>query len=91
MSIFLCLEDQKIIVNFSESVDFDQLKGRVFEAINCGAVLLDSINSPISKYFEDKKHFVSYKDEIDLPLQIQLLLSDPNKYRRISKEVNKFF
>ena len=51
-------------MNFSESVDFDQLKGRVFEAINCGAVLLDSINSPISKYFEDKKHFVSYKDEI---------------------------
>lgn len=80
----------KIIVNFSESVDFHQLKGRVFEAINCGAVIMDYVESPIFLYFEENKHFISYKDEIDLPLKINLLLSDNEKCKNISENAQAF-
>ena len=87
--ISLCSRS-KIIVNFSESVDFHQLKGRVFEAMTCGAVIMDNVESPIFLYFEEGKHFMSYKDEIDLPLQIKLLLSDHEKCRNISANAEAF-
>ena len=80
----------KIIVNFSQSIDFDQLKGRVFEAMNCGAVLIDYIKSPIFLYFDENKHFVSYKDEKELSSQIDLLLSNPIKCSNIRNEAEAF-
>ena len=76
----------KIVVNFSGSSDCHQLKGRVFEAMHCGALVIDSIKSPISYYFEENKHFVSYKDEKDLLIKLNSLLSDPTRIKNISAE-----
>lgn len=76
----------KIVVNFSGSSDCHQLKGRVFEAMYCGALVIDSIKSPISYYFEENKHFISYKDEKDLLIKLNSLLSDPTRIKNISAE-----
>ena len=80
----------KIIVNFSQSIDFDQLKGRVFEAMNCGAVLIEYIKSPIFSYFDENIHFVAFRDEKELINQIDLLLSNPIKCANIRHEAEAF-
>ena len=51
---------------------------------------MDYVESPIFLYFEENKHFISYKDEIDLPLKINLLLSDNEKCKNISENAQAF-
>ena len=56
----------KMVLNFSMSYSQNQLKGRALEALWAKSLLLESQNNQITKYFQDGKEFVSFKNEKDL-------------------------
>jgi glycosyltransferase involved in cell wall biosynthesis len=64
----------KIGINFSFSSDRDQLKGRVFQTMLSGAMLLESENSQTACLFEDGKEYVSFTTKEDLREKITYYL-----------------
>lgn len=55
------LQRSLITLNWSENSKFKQLKGRVFEAMLCGACLFESENDEIGKYFTNGEDYISFK------------------------------
>jgi len=68
------LKKSKIVLNFSYSVHSHGLKGRVFEAMLCGAMLLESENPQTRCYFTPGKDYVSFDSEDDLVDKIKYFL-----------------
>jgi hypothetical protein len=67
----------KIGVNFSKSVDQkDQLKGRVWEILLSGALLLEQENSQITNYFAPNLHFVFFTTPMDLARKVSFYLNN---------------
>ena len=67
----------KMIINFPWSVaGNDQLKGRVFEAISCGALLLERKNDRTKEFFEPKKDYAEYTSKEHLLKMINDLHKD---------------
>jgi glycosyltransferase involved in cell wall biosynthesis len=64
----------KIGINFSYSVDKHQLKGRVFETMHAGAMLLETKNPQTEALFEDGVDYVSFSDKEDLIKKIKYYL-----------------
>jgi len=78
------LKKSKIVLNFSYSMDSHQLKGRVFEAILCGAMLLESENPQIRCYFTPGKDYVSFDSEDDLVDKIKYFLEHEDERLEIA-------
>lgn len=81
----------KIVINFSrgmvrspwdrEALDVrlfyaHQTKARVFEALSCGALLLEEDNSLIRRYFEPNVHYLPFANQQQLYLLVTKYLDD---------------
>jgi hypothetical protein len=75
----------KIGLNFSYSVDKHQLKGRVFETILAGALLLESKNDQTAALFEDGEEFVSFTTKEDLLEKIKHYVFNDIERNRIAE------
>ena len=64
----------KIGINFSFSVDKHQIKGRVFEFIMSGALLLESKNDQIEKLFDENIEYVSFNTKEEMYEKIKYYL-----------------
>ena len=78
------LSISKISINFSYSVDSHQLKGRVFESMLSGCLLLESKNEQIDEYFIDGVDFVSFTTKEDLLEKINFYSINESERSRIS-------
>jgi len=74
---FEMLGRSRIVINFSFSVDMHQLKGRVFEAMLAGALLLESRNAQTESIFSNGVDYVAFDDEADLLKKIRYYLEHP--------------
>lgn len=83
------LGKSKIGINFSFSVDKDQLKARVFEIIMSGALLLESKNEQTSTILENNIDFVSFDSKEDLLSKIQYYLNNNSEREAIIKNAQK--
>ena len=70
------LGKSKIGLNFSFSVDNHQLKGRVFEVMLSGAMLLESENPQTASLFEEGKDYVSFSSKEDMVDKIRYYLKN---------------
>jgi hypothetical protein len=68
------LKRTRIGLNFSQSVDSDQLKSRVFETMSCGALLMENDNPQTRCYFTPMKDYVSFDSPSDLLEKIRYYL-----------------
>jgi glycosyltransferase involved in cell wall biosynthesis len=67
------------------------MKGRVMEALACGALLLEMRNDVTAKYFEDGADYVSYADLGDLVRKIGLMLADEDRRLAIARHGHRTF
>jgi hypothetical protein len=85
--MFEILNRSKLGVNFSRSVkDAEQLKGRVWEVLLSGSLLLEQKNSQILYFFEPGKHFIFFESPSELEEQIEYFLHHENERRKIAEE-----
>jgi len=75
----------------AEITQVDHVKGRVFEAIACGALLLESRNIRTTAYFTPDEHYVEYSDLEELTEKIRYFLANENHRRDISNAGNQHF
>lgn len=78
------LKRSKIVLNFSYSVDSHQLKGRVFETMLCGAMLMENENPQIRCYFTPGEDYVSFDSEDDLIDKIKYFLEHEDERLEIA-------
>ena len=79
------LARSKMSLNFSQSVENNhQLKGRVFEIIFSGSLLLESKNSETSQYFEPGTHYVEFTSKQDLLDKINYYKKNPDERNKIA-------
>ena len=75
----------KIGINFSYSVDKHQLKGRVFETMHAGAMLLETKNPQTAALFQDGVDYVSFSDKEDMVSKINYYLAHEEERMMIAK------
>jgi len=75
----------KIGINFSYSVDRHQLKGRVYDTLHSGALLLETKNSQTSAFFKDGEDYISFTDKEDMIDKIRYYLSHDEEREKISR------
>jgi spore maturation protein CgeB len=78
------MNDSKMSLNFSCSVDCNQLKARVFEVMTAGAMLLESENEQTSRLFSPGKEFVPFESKEDLVEKIRFYLRHENELTAIA-------
>ncbi len=84
--MFEIMSRSKIGINFSESVNgVSQLKGRVWETMLSGALLLEQENSQILKFFEPNKHFVFFDSPDSLIEKVTYFLANKEERLMIAK------
>lgn len=80
------LQRSKISLNFSKTTTgLVQLKGRVFETMFCGALLMEQEGSETQRYFKEGEEYVSFKDKEDLVAKVKQYLTDDAERERIAK------
>jgi hypothetical protein len=82
---FDILGKAKIGINFSYSVDKHQLKGRVFDTMLSGALLLEQENSQIECCFNDGEDYVSFSSKEDLLNKIKYYLANDDERKKIAR------
>jgi len=76
----------KMSINFCKSVEgYVQIKGRVFEALLCGSMLLESRNKHTDKYLIPMKDYVPFDNEVDLVEKARYYLEHENERLEIAK------
>ena len=75
----------KIGINFSYSVDKHQLKGRVFETMHAGAMLLETKSPQTEALFKDGVDYVSFSDKEDMVSKINYYLAHEEERKMIAK------
>ena len=78
------LSRAKIGLNFSFSVDQHQLKGRVFETMLSGAMLLESKNAQTPTLFKEGEEYICFSSKEDLVDKIKYYLKHENERIEIS-------
>ena len=78
------LSRSKISLNFSYSVSCHQLKGRVFDVMLSGAMLLESENEQTSKLFLPMKDYVPFSSHEDLVNKIIYYLGNEKEREAIA-------
>ena len=94
------LRSCKIVLNFSATAivsswdteinragyqEADHVKGRVFEAIACGALLFESRNDRTRQFFTPGEHYVEFDDLADLKQKLAYFLANESHRRRIAE------
>lgn len=75
----------KIMLNFPGSPSgFEQVKGRVFESISCGCLLLERENPRTRDFFEPNKEYIEFKNESELLDKISYFLNNQDKRKEIA-------
>ena len=74
----------KIGINFSYSVDCDQLKGRVLETIFSGAMVLESENNQTSCLLTPMRDYVPFRNKEDLVEKIHYYLKNEHELKAIA-------
>lgn len=84
--LYSTLGRSKIGINFSRSVNQnEQLKGRVWETMLCGALLLEQENSQITNYFTPNEHFIFFTSPKDLAHKVVFYLNNPAELKKIAE------
>ncbi len=78
------LNRTKIGINFSYSHDCHQLKGRVFEIMRCGAMLMENENDQISRLFIPMVDYVPFSTKEDLLQKIHFYIHNDDERCRIA-------
>lgn len=87
--IYSKLHKSKIGINFSTSANHSQqLKGRVWETLLCGALLLEQKNEQILEYFEPDIDFVFFSTPLELKEKILFFLNNPLELDKIALNGN---
>ena len=74
----------KIVVNFPNRGGFNM---RVFETMASGALLItEDVGNGQDEFFEDRKHFVLYRDKAEIPGLIDYYLAHEDERLAISRE-----
>jgi hypothetical protein len=79
------MSSSMICVSFPESVECDQLKARVLEAMGSGALLLDRENLQTSSLYEPNLDYIPFKDATDLRAIIEEIIKNPQNYSMIAR------
>jgi spore maturation protein CgeB len=91
------MQRSKIVLNWSGNRDKQQLKGRIFEATLCGAMLMESSNDEIVRYFAPYEEYVPFDSNTDdLVYKVSKYLKHEEDrlrvatagYKRATKEYN---
>jgi uncharacterized protein with GYD domain len=69
----------------------NHVKGRVFEAIACGALLLESRNTCTSAYFSPGEHYAEFSDLSDLVEKVRHFIANEDQRSRIAHVATKRF
>lgn len=78
------LTRSKIALNFSHSVTHHQLKGRVYEVLLCGAMLMETDNPQTASCFEPMWDYVAFTTPADLLDKIRHYLAHDTERREIA-------
>lgn len=78
------LTRSKVALNFSHSVNYHQLKGRVYEILLCGALLLESNNPQIERCFEPMRDYVGFDSPADMATKIEYFLAHESERQEIA-------
>lgn len=79
------LQRSLVTLNFSMNHKWHQLKGRIFEAMLCGACLVESQNDEIKEYFTDGEDYISFKNTEGLLYTVRSLLDDRKFTEKIAR------
>jgi len=80
------LRRSKMSINFSHSVgDTHQIKGRVFEVMFSGAMLLESANAETSKFFTPMVDYVEFDSQQDLLEKTNYYLAHESERKEIAQ------
>ncbi|MCE9644174.1 glycosyltransferase [Candidatus Parcubacteria bacterium] len=80
------LQRSKISLNFSKTTTgLVQLKGRVFETMFCGALLMEQEGSETPRFFKEGEEYVQFRDIEDLIAKVKKYLADDTGRERIAK------
>lgn len=75
----------KIALNFCYHPNgMAQLKGRIFEATSCGAMLMEADNPETAKLFEPMVDYVPFTDETDLVEKVRYYLAHNSERMEIA-------
>jgi spore maturation protein CgeB len=85
----MLIAKSRIGLNFSFSVDCHQLKGRIFETILSGTLLLESKNHQITNLFTEGEDYVAFEDEYDLIKKIKFFLKNEKEREKIANSGQK--
>ena len=80
------MKRSRISLNFSYSVSCHQLKGRIFDVMLSGAMLLESENDQISKLFMPMKDYVPFSSKEDLVEKIRYYLNNGQELTAIARQ-----
>jgi hypothetical protein len=79
------LQNSKISINFSESVDGQhQIKGRVWESLISGCLLMEQLNDEIIHFFQDGVHYVSFSTKEELVEKLLFYASNVKARKEIA-------
>lgn len=78
---FALLQRSKITLNFT----VNQLKGRVIEALLCGALLMEPAQSPAALFFQPEHDYVPFDGVDDLEHKVRYYLAHDEERERIAE------
>jgi len=73
-------------ISFASSGDKTQIKGRDFEAVGCGSLLLTRDTKEITSYFVPGEEIVTYTDSNDALKKIEYYLKNEDERKKIAKK-----
>ena len=73
-------------ISFASSGDKTQIKGRDFEAVGCGSLLLTRDTKEITSYFVPDEEIVTYNDSNDALKKIEYYLKNEDERKKIAKK-----
>ena len=79
----------KIAISFSRAHGRNVVNARPFEAMACGAMVLEQESTEMKKLFEEGKEYVEWKDEVDLLEKVRYYLEHEEERETIAKAGQK--
>ena len=73
-------------ISFASQGEKIQIKGRDFEAVGCGSLLLTRDTKDIAQFFVPGEEIITYIDEIDAAKKIEYYLKNENERERIARK-----
>jgi len=75
--------DSQFVINFAETDTYFQCKGRVMEAILCGACLIEHDNPETNHWLRPNIDYLAFATVEELPAKIRYLQEHRDEYERI--------